>query len=177
MERLKNYQKYFSYDVARYAKNLAVELGLDTKSANEIYLCGLLHDLGKSTIPNQILNKNGKLNLKEWAIVVTHPLNGFKILNEADNDKFKTQALSAYSHHEKWNGKGYPRGLAKDNIPISARIVSIADVYDALIEKRAYKEAWDKDRVLEYMKKQKEINFDPDILDIFLDNIEGCELN
>ena len=130
-------EKNLSYNVANYSKKLAINIGLEDNFSNTVYLCGLLHDIGKIIIPKNIINKNGRLNNNEWSVMKTHVIIGYQILKNTFNKKI---GMTALTHHEKWNGTGYPFHLKKYEIPLESRIVSIADVFDTLISKRSYKE-------------------------------------
>jgi len=158
-------EKNLSYNVANYSKKLAIEIGLGDNFSDIVYACGLLHDVGKTIIPKTILNKNGPLNNREWDIMKTHTIAGYKLLQNSVHKKISVATLT---HHEKWDGSGYPLGLKKYDIPLESRIISIVDVFDALRSKRVYKDAWELDRVVEYMVSKKGNHFDPEILDIFL---------
>ncbi|QHW33318.1 HD domain-containing protein [Paenibacillus rhizovicinus] len=135
----------------------------------------ILHDIGKSGIPEGILYKPGKLNVYERAIMETHPLIGADILNkistELDDELFQQEMKIAKDivsfHHEKWDGTGYPSRLKEDEIPFEAQIVSIVDVYDALTSRRAYKDAWPAEQAADYLRNQKGISFNPELVDIF----------
>ncbi|WP_294964067.1 HD domain-containing phosphohydrolase [Sulfurimonas sp.] len=164
-------EKCKSYDVANYGKNLAIEIGLSDNSVDTIYTCGLLHDVGKTIIPKTILNKNGPLNNDEWDVMKTHTITGYMLLK---NSKYKKASIVALTHHEKWDGTGYPFGLKKNDIPLESKIISVVDVFDALRSKRAYKESWKLDRVVDYMMKERELHFDPDVLDVFLKKLPNC---
>jgi len=138
----------------------------------EIYQCAPLHDIGKVAIPDRILLKPGKLNDTEWEIMKRHTEYGFKAINSAAKQMVKGEsqfltfaAEIAYCHHEKWDGSGYPQGLKGDDIPVAARLMAIADVYDALISKRVYKKAYSHQDALDIMKKGKGSHFDPDMID------------
>jgi len=129
-----------------------------------------LHDIGKFTISDSILNKNGKLSDTEFALVKEHTKKGFDIISTMEGVSNTIAASVAKNHHEKWDGTGYPYGLTKKNIPLIARIVSIADVVDALLTKRTYKEAMSVDYVEKYLENEKGKSFDPDIIDLLLEN-------
>ena len=161
-------EKNLSYNVANYSKNLAIEIGLNDNHTNIVYTCGLLHDLGKTMIPKAILYKDGPLNNSEWDIMRTHTITGYMLLK---NSIHKKASMTALTHHEKWDGSGYPLGLKKHDIPLESRIISIVDVFDALISKRVYKDAWELNRTIEYMVNGKEKHFDPEILNVFLTKI------
>jgi HD-GYP domain-containing protein (c-di-GMP phosphodiesterase class II) len=142
--------------------------------ANDISLSSMLHDIGKVTIPDHILLKPGKLDPEEWETMKKHTLFGWEVLHRADREfgeqSFLTLAASiALSHHERYDGKGYPNGTAGDRIPLSARIAALADVYDALSTIRPYKEAWSHERAVEEILRQAGRHFDPALVEIFRD--------
>ena len=145
-----------------------ISLGLDMsiQESEEISFFSIMHDVGKIHIPDRILQKQGPLNDEEWAIMRTHSVAGEKILG--NKPFYKTAREIARSHHERWDGKGYPDGLKDQNIPLSARIVSVADVFDALTNKRPYKKAWPIEDALDEMKLLSGQAFDPEVLDVFL---------
>ncbi len=146
------------------------ELKLSDSLSETISLFSVIHDVGKIHIPDKILNKPGALDDEEWIIMRAHTLAGEKILG-----KKKYYAIAreiARWHHENWDGSGYPDGLSGKQIPVSARIVAVADVYDALTSKRPYKEAWDMARTMEEMAKLSGKKFDPDILTAFFNVLE-----
>jgi len=127
-----------------------------------------LHDIGKIGIPDEILIKPGKLTEQEWAEMITHPQIAHDILSEID---FLAPSLNIpYCHHEKWDGSGYPQGLKGDEIPLEARIFAVIDVWDALIHPRVYKKAWPEEKVLNQIKEGSGNHFDPQMVQIFLDN-------
>ena len=129
-----------------------------------------LHDVGKIGIPDSILLKPGKLNDAEFDKIRAHTTIGYKLLSGSSKELLKTAAVIALQHHEKWNGKGYPEGLKGEEISRVSRIISIADVFDALSNDRIYKKAWEMEKVLQYIKEEKEESFDPEIVDCFFDN-------
>jgi len=131
-----------------------------------------MHDIGKVGIPDSILHKPGKLDEKEWKIMKTHSKLGYNMLKHSQRDILKTAAIVAHEHHEKWNGKGYPKGLAGEKIHIYGRITAIADVFDALGSDRCYKKAWKLDKIIELFQEERGQSFDPNLVDLFLGNIE-----
>ena len=140
--------------------------------ANDISLSSMLHDIGKVSIPDVILLKPGKLDPQEWETMKKHTLFGWEVLHKADRElgeqSFLTLAATiALSHHERYDGKGYPSGTAGDKIPLSARISAVGDVYDALTTERPYKEAWSHDRAVEEILGQAGSHFDPVLVEIF----------
>ena len=134
----------------------------------------MLHDIGKVSIPDSILLKPGKLDSAEWEMMKKHTIFGWEVLHKADMElgeqSFLTLAASiALSHHEKFDGSGYPNGKAGDTIPLSGRISAVADVYDALTTARPYKEAWSHERACDEIVGQAGSHFDPVLVDIFHD--------
>lgn len=132
-----------------------------------------MHDLGKVAIPDHILNKPGKLDAEEWEIMKTHSELGYKMLSVSHRPLLNMAAIIAYQHHEKWNGAGYPQGLAGEDIHIAGRITAIADVFDALSYERCYKPAWELDRILALLKQERGAHFDPQLIDLFFDNLDS----
>jgi putative two-component system response regulator len=131
-----------------------------------------LHDIGKIATPDKILLKPGKLDPEEWKIMQLHPLQGKQIIERSEEKIGSTLFIQiakdiAYCHHEKWDGSGYPQGLAKEDIPLSARLMSLADVYDALTTERPYKKIFSHDNATEIIMQQRSKHFDPDIIDSF----------
>lgn len=124
-----------------------------------------MHDVGKIRIPDRILKKSGPLTKKEWAVMQTHTVVGEKILG--DRPFYQTPREIARSHHERWDGTGYPDGLHGETIPLPARIVTVADVFDALTHARPYKPAWSVEKTVTEMKRMSGKVFDPMILDVF----------
>ena len=153
--------------MAHYAALTAAEYGMSKKDCYLILNASPMHDIGKVGIPDRILLKPGPLNEEEWVIMKTHAAIGSKILVNSRLKLLKIAATIAVSHHEKWNGKGYPQGLSGNNIPIWGRITAIADVFDALTSKRPYKEAWNEEKAFELIRNEKGNHFDPDVTDAF----------
>ena len=158
--------------VAEYSKLLATLLGLGEKNSKLIYSASPMHDIGKVGIPDSILKKPGKLDEQEWKIMKTHSKLGYNILKKSKRNILKAAAIVAYSHHEKWDGSGYPNALVGEKIHIFGRITAIADVFDALGSDRCYKKAWELDKILELFKAERGKQFDPSLVDIFLENID-----
>ena len=161
--------------VANYARLLGKKLGISEKEQEEIFYAAQLHDLGKIGIPDSILNKRGKLTFDEFEIMKNHSMFGYEILKHRDSEYLRKGSIIAISHHERYDGLGYPRGLSGENIPIEGRIVAIADVFDALLMKRSYKDEWSMEDALDYIKKSSGGQFDPKLVDIFLNSIEEIE--
>lgn len=152
---------------------------LNDEAIDAMFRTAPLHDVGKVGIPDSVLLKPGKLNDEEWVIMRSHATLGGDALQKASQlsnkpkeaDGFLKYAQEiAYCHHEKWDGSGYPKGLSANEIPVSARLMAIADVYDALISKRCYKNAMTHEQALEIMREGKGQHFDPVMLDVFLEN-------
>ena len=138
---------------------------MDHEFVETISLVAALHDVGKIGTPDDILNKAGKLEAWEWNVMKQHTTNGAFILSNYPHPMAREIALR---HHERWDGSGYPHGLSQDLIPISARIVAIADVYDALRMRRAYKPAFTHEQALETMSSESGTHFDPFLITRFL---------
>jgi putative nucleotidyltransferase with HDIG domain len=145
---------------------LARAIGIREADIIHIQRGGLLHDIGKLGVPDNILLKADDLTKEEWEIMRQHPTFAFNML--APIAYLKNAIDIPYCHHEKWDGTGYPRGLKGEEIPLSARIFAIADVWDALTSDRPYRQAWSKERTIEYIKEQSGKQFDPQIVEAFL---------
>ncbi len=154
--------------MAAYSAALARAAGWTSSQVAMMELAAPTHDTGKIGIPHGILKAARTLNEEEWAIMKSHSQIGFDILNKSDNPVFKLAAEIARYHHEKWDGSGYPLGLAGEAIPESARIVAIADVFDALTTKRPYKEPWPLADTLKAMQDMAGSHFDPRLLALFM---------
>ncbi|MGE0085228.1 MAG: HD-GYP domain-containing protein [Desulfococcaceae bacterium] len=153
--------------MSHYSKLLAVAYGLPKKECEIILLASPMHDIGKMGIPDVILLKPGKLDGIEWDVMKKHTAIGAKILSKSRSGLMRAGQQIAISHHERWDGSGYPQGIKGENIPLYGRIAALADVFDALTTKRPYKEPWPIDRAVEEILKQSGRHFDPDIVDIF----------
>ena len=150
---------------------LALAVGLSCQQVDMVRVASLLHDIGKVAVPDAILLKPGPLTLEERTLMQEHAETGAAMLRGSSMDVLQTGGLIALTHHERWDGSGYPRGLKGTEIPLEARIVSIADVYDALASDRPYKRAWEKDRIVATMLAGRGSQFDPELLDVFLDSV------
>jgi len=163
---------------------LAQTMGIDKETIRHYRRGALLHDVGKLGIPDSILHKKGPLTEEEKKIMRRHPQYAYQWLSTIDYLRPSLQI--PYSHHEKWNGTGYPRGLMKENIPLEARIFAVVDVWDALLSERPYKPAWTIEQSAHYISSEKNIHFDPEVVDVFLEHFVyqvtrnheyiGCEL-
>lgn len=154
--------------VSQLAKLLAQKSGLAEEECDLVYMAAPLHDVGKVAIPDSILNKPGKLTPEEWRVMQTHAELGEAILNKSERPIFKAAAIIAGQHHERYDGEGYPRHLQGEEIHLYGRIVALADVVDALLHKRCYKEAWPLEQVLDYIQQQRGGHFDPKLVDILM---------
>ncbi|WKJ88953.1 response regulator [Methylomonas montana] len=155
--------------MAAYSTALARAAGWTPSQVGMIELAAPTHDTGKIGIPHGILKAARALNAEEWLIMKTHSQIGCDILSKSNNPVFKMAAEIARYHHEKWDGSGYPLGLAGKNIPEAARIVAIADVFDALTTKRPYKEPWPLEDTLKTMQNMASSHFDPHLLALFME--------
>lgn len=154
--------------MSEYAYTLAMALKLDSDFCFNIKYAAAMHDTGKIGIDNKILQKPGKLNAAEWEEMKQHPEIGYNILKKNKTPLFQMAAEISRYHHEKWDGSGYPFGLMGDNIPISARIIAISDVFDALVSERPYKKPWKIEDVVTEMSALSGTHFDPHFIQIFL---------
>ena len=159
--------------VAEYCRLFAERYGLSQPEIELLKLASPMHDIGKIAIPDSILLKPGKLTDDEWAIMKTHTTLGFDMLKHSDRRLLKSAAVIAYQHHEKWDGSGYPAGLKGKHIHIYGRITAISDVFDALGCERVYKKAWDMERIVSLFKAESGFQFDPDLVQAFLANLEA----
>jgi two-component system response regulator RpfG len=153
--------------MSRYSRLIASAIGLERDEAETVELAAPLHDIGKIGIPDQILLKPEKLDDTEWQVMRRHPVIGHEILKGSASKYVRMGALIALGHHEKYDGSGYPNGLVGDHIPLCARIVAVADVYDALTSPRPYKPAWTSAKAYEYLASQRGKHFDPSLVDAF----------
>jgi two-component system response regulator RpfG len=153
--------------MSRYSRLIAGAIGLDQDEAETVELAAPLHDIGKIGIPDQILLKPGKLEALEWDVMRRHAVIGHEILKGSASKYVRMGALIALGHHERYDGSGYPNGLVGDHIPLSARIVAVADVYDALTSVRPYKKAWTSEQAYEYVASQAGKHFDPRMVEAF----------
>lgn len=131
-----------------------------------------MHDLGKMSIPDHVLNKQGPLTPEEFAMVQAHTTVGHEMLRHSSRELLQAAAIVALQHHEKFDGSGYPQGLAGEDIHVYGRITAIADVFDALGVKRAYKEAWPLEKILDYFRAERGKHFDPALVDVFFERLE-----
>jgi putative two-component system response regulator len=152
--------------MSHYTRILAEALNISDEWTELVFNAAPMHDVGKIGIPEKILLKNDKLDDEEWAIMKKHPQYGVDIIGDHHSELIHMSKIIALRHHEKWDGSGYPDGLKGDEIPLEARIVAIADVFDALTSIRPYKTAWKLESTLEYINVQSGQHFDPKLVEI-----------
>ncbi|MGB9789219.1 MAG: HD domain-containing phosphohydrolase [Thermotoga caldifontis] len=156
--------------VAELTLKIAKRMGVKEEELKYMKWGALLHDIGKMAIPDRILLKPDKLTKEEWNIMKMHPVYAYQMLSRIN---YLRPALDIpYSHHERWDGTGYPRGLKEEEIPLSARIFAVVDVYDALTSDRPYRKAWSREKAIEYIKDQSGKQFDPKVVEVFLSLVE-----
>jgi len=160
------YTRGHSERVGVWGRRLASALGLPPEEIDTVTQAGLLHDLGKIGVPETVLRKRGPLDPDEWALMRNHPLIGAQIV--APFDFFAGGALAIRHHHERWDGSGYPDGLAGTAIPLGARIVAVADVFDALTSDRSYRSALSRDAALAYLTGEAGRTLDADVVAVLL---------
>jgi len=158
--------------MSKCSARLAKATGMDDARCEMILNASPMHDVGKIGIPDNILLKPGKLTPEEWETMKTHATIGEKILSGNDSELLKTAALIARTHHEHWDGSGYPEGLKGEKIPLMSRIVTICDVFDALLSRRPYKEPWELQTVIDYLKENSGVLFDPKLISLFFENLD-----
>ena len=162
--------------MGHFARLTARALGLPAAEQELIFLAAPMHDIGKVAIPDRILLRTGRLSPIEWQVMMSHAAAGYDILKESDSPLIRMGAEIALTHHEKFDGSGYPRGLLGPLIPLSGRICAVADVFDALLSARPYKPAWHLPAVIEALKRGRGSHFDPHVLDAFLASMHEIEL-
>jgi putative two-component system response regulator len=153
--------------MAHYGVSVARQLGWNAEDLERLFHAALMHDIGKLALPDSILQKPGPLDATEWAIVKRHPLLGARILSGSDSDVIRLAEIVALTHHEKWDGSGYPRGLKGEDIPLVGRIVAICDVFDALTVLRPYKPAFPLDKAYSILRQNSGGHFDPAVVQAF----------
>ncbi len=165
------YTNGHSTRVAEYSREIARRAGFPQEVQNDIYMMGLLHDVGKIGIPDAIINKPVNLSDEEYSVIRNHPVMGADILGNIT--EFPKLSTGARWHHERYDGKGYPDGISGEAIPVEARIIAIADAYDAMTSKRSYRDVLPQPEVRAEMAKGNGTQFDPVFLDIMLAMIDG----
>jgi putative two-component system response regulator len=152
-----------------YSQLISLAYGVSAEHAELILNAAPMHDVGKIGIPDRILLKPGKLDAEEWKVMQTHTSIGTEIIGDHDSELLKVAGVIAISHHEKWNGKGYPNGTRGENIPLEGRIIAIADVFDALTSERPYKKAWTVEKAVDLIQSESGEHFDPALVDAFME--------
>ncbi len=153
--------------MSQYSAIVARKMGLSDSEVENILYAAPMHDVGKIGIPDRILLKTARLNANEWEIMKKHTVIGAEILRGSDAEFIRLAEVIALTHHEKWDGSGYPRGLQGSGIPLAGRIVAITDVFDALTSKRPYKKAFSIEESLKIIKEGRGSHFDPEVVDAF----------
>jgi putative two-component system response regulator len=164
------YTNGHSSRVAQYSREIARRAGYDRDQLEDIYMMGLLHDVGKIGIPDAVINKPARLTDEEYALIKTHPVMGAKILGKIK--EMPKLANGARWHHERFDGKGYPDGISGENIPEDARIIAVADAYDAMSSHRSYRKSLSQEIVRAEIEKGKGTQFDPRFASIMLEMID-----
>ena len=163
---------YHVVRMAKYSRQIAEALGLSEKECDEIEYAAPMHDIGKIGINDEILLKPDKFEQQEWLTMQQHTTIGHAILSNSQSRYIQTGSIIALNHHERFDGTGYPHGIAGKDIPLVARIVSVADVYDALVSTRPYKKAWAEADAQDYLEKHAGIQFDPVCVEAFFERID-----
>ncbi|NIV14467.1 MAG: HD domain-containing protein [Aliifodinibius sp.] len=158
--------------IRRYTSLLATEMNLPLNESRLFSIAAQLHDIGKISIPDSILKKTDNLEPHEYEIAERHTLEGAKLLRGSNSVILQTAEIIALTHHERWDGSGYPRGLSGEDIPLSGRICALADVFDALTTTRPYKTEINPLKALELIKDSSGVLFDPNLVKIFEDNFD-----
>lgn len=158
--------------VAEYSYVLAKSYGLSDREAEILRDVSPMHDIGKVAIPDAVLNKPGKLTDEEYDIIKSHTKIGHQLLRGSRRELLSAAAIIAEQHHEKWDGSGYPNGLAGEDIHIYGRITAVADVFDALSAERVYKPAWPLERIERLFREERGRHFDPAVVDVFFDRLD-----
>lgn len=157
--------------MSHYCRILGETIGFEGEQLEVLFSAAPMHDVGKIGIPDRILSKPGKLDTSEWQLMKKHAEFGSIILGDHSSKLLRTAQSVALTHHEKWDGSGYPYGLRGHEIPLEGRIVAISDVFDALTSTRPYKEAWDVNRAIDLLKEESGRQFDPELIDAFLEGL------
>lgn len=160
---------YHIIRMSRYAQLLAVAAGMPEDEAEMLLNASPMHDIGKIGIPDKVLMKPGKLDADEWETMKTHVDIGVEILSGSNSELMNMAAEVAQNHHEKWDGSGYPKGIAGEDIPFTGRVVALADVFDALTTERPYKDAWPVEEAVQFLKEQSGQHFEPRLVEHFLE--------
>ncbi|WP_306394778.1 HD domain-containing phosphohydrolase [Telluria beijingensis] len=157
--------------MSHFSRILGIAAGMTEPEADDLLHAAPMHDVGKIGIPDRILQKPGPLDPDEWKVMQSHVTIGAEIIGEHDGGMLSLARQIALTHHEKYDGSGYPHGLAGENIPLVGRIVAIADVFDALTSIRPYKKAWTEEDAVNFLREQKGRHFDPQLVELFADQL------
>ena len=157
--------------MSKFSTRLARAVGASERDVVLIQDASQMHDIGKIGVPDRVLLKPGKLDAEEWELMKAHSVIGSQLLDGSRSEIVQLAQLIALSHHEKWDGSGYPNGLAREQIPLPARICTVADVFDALMSPRPYKKPWTLDQAVDEIKKSGGSHFDPDLARVFADEV------
>jgi len=157
--------------MSHYARILGLALGMSEEEADDLLHAAPMHDVGKIGIPDSILQKPGPLDAEEWKVMQSHASIGGDIIGRHESGMLAMAHLLAVTHHEKWDGSGYPAGLKGEEIALVGRIVAIADVFDALTSARPYKQAWPVEQAVEYLQQQRGKHFEPRLGDLFIEQM------
>lgn len=171
------YTAFHSQNVAKYSKGIAEEMKLDKNICKNIYVGGLLHDIGKIGIPENILNKTTKLSSEEFENIKQHPVIGHNLVKHIKGFEQNGILHMILHHHERYDGRGYPQGLKGEEIPIEARIIAVADTFDAMTSKRVYRSERTLEETLNELQKNKGTQFDSQIVDAFIKMMKKSNLN
>jgi putative two-component system response regulator len=158
--------------MSSYCAIIAGSLHMPQEEIDLLYHTSSMHDIGKIGTPDSVLLKPGKLTPEEWEIMKQHTISGAKILHNSPSKLLQSGRIIALAHHEKWDGSGYPVGLAGKDIPLWGRICSVADVFDALTSARPYKKAFSNEDALRIMKEGRGKHFEPGLIDLFMENLD-----
>ena len=154
--------------ISYFCRLIGLASGMSDDEANLLLLASSMHDVGKIGIPNRVLLKPMELDNKEWIVMKAHTTIGAEIIGNHTSDTLRMAKIIALTHHERWDGMGYPNGLRGEKIPLFGRIVAISDVFDALTTVRPYKKAWNEEEAIEAIKKGSGTQFDPSLVPLFL---------
>ncbi len=172
-----NREAIHSNTVSIICEAIATQMKLDKANVEKMRIAGLLHDIGKIGIDEEILNKPGKLSDDEWEQMRRHPEKGWRILSSVN--EFSELAQFVYNHHEKWDGSGYPNGLKREKIPLEARIISVADAFDAMTSARSYRKVLSRQEAIHELTRCSGTQFDPEVIDVFVNGVcqDGCRVD
>ncbi|MEH6436998.1 response regulator [Massilia sp. DD77] len=161
--------------MSHFARVLGIAAGLTEAEADDLLHAAPMHDVGKIGIPDRVLQKPGPLDAEEWKVMQSHVNIGAEIIGEHADGMLAVARNIALTHHEKYDGSGYPNGLKGEQIPLEGRICAIADVFDALTSVRPYKKAWSEDEAIDFLRQQKAKHFDPVLVDLFIEQMPAIQ--